>query len=168
MILKKYRVPMRMKACWGEQSFAARSWRPRRAHYTFFRDCTGVSLPLWLLLFVYYNLDTIISASSSLVRRRGGAPATSAPLLGSSRSPTLRRFAPSRSFSRCRVYVRRSRLGISDAPSRSSPISLERPDRGARREIEFYATSIVGIVRESKWRTIVEITIEMIRRRTNY
>lgn len=28
-------------------------------------DCTGVSLPLRLLLFVYYNLDTIISLSSS-------------------------------------------------------------------------------------------------------
>lgn len=32
---------------------------------TFPADCTGVSLPLRLLLFVYYNLDTIISLSSS-------------------------------------------------------------------------------------------------------
>jgi len=35
------------------------------AGQTFPADCTGVSLPLRLLLFVYYNLDTIISPSSS-------------------------------------------------------------------------------------------------------
>jgi len=35
------------------------------AGQTFPADCTGVSLPLRLLLFVYYNLDTIISLSSS-------------------------------------------------------------------------------------------------------
>lgn len=32
---------------------------------TFSSNCTGVRLPVWLLLFVYYNLDTIISVSSS-------------------------------------------------------------------------------------------------------
>lgn len=42
----------------------------RTAVGTFRADCTGVSLPLRLLLFVYYNLDTIISFSSSHASRR--------------------------------------------------------------------------------------------------
>lgn len=37
---------------------------------TFRADCTGVSLPLRLVLFVYYNLDTIISFSSSHASHR--------------------------------------------------------------------------------------------------
>lgn len=36
-----------------------------RGEVVFPADCTGVRLPLWLLLFVYYNLDTIIWVSSS-------------------------------------------------------------------------------------------------------
>jgi len=111
------------------------------AGQTFPADCTGVSLPLRLLLFVYYNLDTIISPSSSRPSwpRYRRLFATAALYLRVSSLPCLPgSFSLSLSLSLSPSLRRSLDYGLSRVSSRSSsrPASSSKCwcERGSKRE----------------------------------